>query len=211
MILAPYPLSLYAIENINRTTLSIRYYQFDMFRQSGRIGDLFCGILMNKARINQVAVSHLKAADLWAYRSLRIVIGGVFVYSGTIKVMDVKGFARMVSQYNLVPDQFLAPVAYGLPVLELLAGIGLIFDLPAALSAITGMLVTFIGILWYGILKDLDIDCGCFSTEEIKGQDSLRQALYRDIVMVAVCGYLYVSRIFRSTHGRGRPKIINII
>lgn len=154
---------------------------------------------------------HLSALNLWIYRILKAVIGGVFIYSGAIKVMDVKGFARMVSQYNLVPDQLLAPVAYGLPVIELIAGIGLIFEIPGALTAISGMLVMFIGILWYGILKDLDIDCGCFSTEEIKGQDSLRQALYRDIVMVAVCGYLYVSRIFRSTHGRGRPKIINII
>jgi uncharacterized membrane protein YphA (DoxX/SURF4 family) len=135
--------------------------------------------------------------NLWVYRILRIIIGGVFVYSGAVKIMDVKGFARMVSQYDLVPDTLLAPVAYGLPVLELLAGIGLIFEIPWALTAISGMLVIFIGVLWYGVLQGLDIDCGCFSTEELKGQDSLRKALYRDIFMVAVCGYFYLYRIVR--------------
>jgi hypothetical protein len=89
----------------------------------------------------------------------------------------------------------LAPVAIGLPLLELLAGIGLLFEIPGALSAIFGMLLMFCFVLWYGILKDLDIDCGCFSTEELKGQDSLRQALYRDLVMIAVCGHLFLYRL----------------
>ncbi len=151
------------------------------------------------------------ALNLWTYRILKAVIGGVFIYSGAIKVMDVKGFARMVSQYNLVPDQLLAPVAYGLPVIEIIAGIGLIFEIPGALTAISGMLVMFIGILWYGILKDLDIDCGCFSTEELKGHDSLKQALYRDIVMTAVCGYFYLYRFMRVKRGQGWPSIKKII
>lgn len=151
------------------------------------------------------------ALNLWTYRILKAVIGGVFIYSGAIKVMDVKGFARMVSQYNLVPDQLLAPVAYGLPVIEIIAGIGLIFEIPGALTAISGMLVMFMGILWYGILKDLDIDCGCFSTEELKGHDSLKQALYRDIVMTAVCGYFYLYRFMRVKRGQGWSYIKKII
>ena len=139
----------------------------------------------------------MKAIHLWTYRLLKVALGAVFIYSGMIKIFNVKGFARMVSQYNLVPDQFLAPVAYGLPVLEILAGIGIIFEIPGALTAIFGMLLMFIAILWYGILKDLDIDCGCFSTEELKGHNSLRQALYRDAAMVAVCCYFYLYRIMQ--------------
>jgi uncharacterized membrane protein YphA (DoxX/SURF4 family) len=158
-------------------------------------------------------VSRVKTINLWAYRLLRAVIGGVFIYSGTIKVLDVRGFARMVSQYNLVPDHLLAPVAYGLPVVEVLAGIGLLFEIPGALTAISGMLIMFIGILWYGILKDLDIDCGCFSIEELRGQDSLKKALYRDIVMVTVCGYFYLFRIvrFRRTQVKDRWPILKTI
>jgi uncharacterized membrane protein YphA (DoxX/SURF4 family) len=161
--------------------------------------------------MKEISVTRFKTVNLWAYRILRAVIGGVFLYSGAIKVLDVKGFARMVSQFNLVPDQFLAPVAYGLPVLEILAGIGLIFEIPGALTAISGMLIMFIGVLWYGILKDLDIDCGCFSTEELKGQDSLKNALYRDIVMVAVCCYFYLYRYMRIKRGQGWPTLNKIV
>jgi uncharacterized membrane protein YphA (DoxX/SURF4 family) len=134
-------------------------------------------------------------------------MGGIFIYSGAVKLLDVKGFARMISLYELVPDQLLAPVALGLPALELLAGIGILFEIPGALSAIFAMLLMFCSILWYGILKDLDIDCGCFSTAELKGQNSLRQALYRDFVMIAGCCYLYLYRLIRIRRelGAGVP------
>jgi uncharacterized membrane protein YphA (DoxX/SURF4 family) len=134
-------------------------------------------------------------------------MGGIFIYSGAVKLLDVKGFARMISLYELVPDQLLAPVAIGLPALELLAGIGILFEISGALSAIFAMLIMFCSILWYGILKDLDIDCGCFSTAELKGQNSLRQALYRDFVMIAGCCYLYLYRLIRIRRelGAGVP------
>ena len=100
----------------------------------------------------------LKTVNLGSYHLLRVILGSVFIYSGAVKLADVKGFARMISQYDLVPDQFLAPAAIGLPVIELLAGVGLIFEIAGALTAIFGMLLMFIAVLWYGILKDLDIE-----------------------------------------------------
>ena len=137
----------------------------------------------------------MNLGKLCFYHLPRIILGGLFIYSGIIKLTDVHGFAVLISQYDLVPELLLAPVAIGLPMLELLAGIGLLFEIPGALSAIFGMLLMFCFVLWYGILKNLDIDCGCFSTEELKGQDSLRQALYRDLVMIAVCGHLFLYRL----------------
>lgn len=148
-------------------------------------------------------VSGMKAINLWSYRLLRIILGGIFIYSGAVKLMDVKGFARMISLYDLVPEQFLAPVAITLPAVELLAGIGILFEIPGALSAIFAMLIMFCTILWYGILQNLDIDCGCFSTEELKGQNSLRQALYRDFIMIAACCYLYLYRFLRFKREQG--------
>lgn len=139
----------------------------------------------------------LKSLNRFAYLLTRILLGSVFVVSGAIKIADVKGFARMISQYGLVPDPLLAPAAVVIPVVELLAGICLIFEIPGALTAIFSMLIVFIGVLWYGVLKDLDVDCGCFSTEEVRGQGNLRLALYRDVVMAAGCLYLYGCRVVR--------------
>jgi len=143
------------------------------------------------------ALLRIKIMNIWLYRVLRILLGCLFVYSGAVKLYDVKGFARMISQYDLVPDLLLAPVAIVLPVIELMAGIGLVFEVVSALSMISGMLVMFVIVLWYGMLKDLDVDCGCFSTEELRGQQGLMRAFYRDVGMLAVCVYLYLYRYFR--------------
>jgi uncharacterized membrane protein YphA (DoxX/SURF4 family) len=157
-----------------------------------------CGRIL---RIGEVALSCLKIINLCCYHLFRVIIGSVFIFSGVVKLANVKGFAKMIAQYNLVPDQLLAPVSVGLPVLELLAGVGIIFEIPCALTAITGMLFMFISVLWYGILKDLDIDCGCFSMEELRGQDNLRRALYRDFLMLAACSYFYCYRFLRLKRG----------
>lgn len=129
----------------------------------------------------------------WLNYLIRFILGSVFLYAGVAKLLDPKAFARVISQYDLVPENLLAPVAIGLPVLEVLAGIGLFFAVRGSLSVIFGLLLMFVFVLWYGILKNLDIDCGCFSPQELKSQASLRHAFYRDIAMIAATGYLFIA------------------
>jgi len=126
-------------------------------------------------------------------RLVRFSLGSVFIYAGLSKLLDPKAFARVLSQYDLIPESLLAPVAIGLPALEFLAGLGLIFAIRGSLGIIFGLLITFVIVLWYGILHNLNIDCGCFLPEEMKGYTSLWHSLYRDIVMIAAAIYLYVS------------------
>ena len=128
-------------------------------------------------------------------RLVRFSLGSIFIYAGFSKLLDPKAFARVLSQYDLIPEGLLVPVSVGLPALEFLAGLGLIFAIRGSLSIIFGLLITFVIVLWYGILSNLNIDCGCFSPEEIKGYASLQHALYRDIVMIAAAIYLYVSHL----------------
>jgi hypothetical protein len=125
-------------------------------------------------------------------------LGSIFLYAGAIKLLDPKAFAQTISAYGLVPDTLLVPVAIGLPVIEMIAGVGLIFAIRGSLSVIFSLLILFIVVLWYGILKNFDIDCGCFSPDELKGYVSLRQAFYRDLVMVAAVLYLYISRLIHT-------------
>ena len=129
--------------------------------------------------------------SLWPYRLIRLGLGVIFVWAGIAKLSDPEAFASIISAYELVPESLLVPVAVGLPVLELLAGLGLIFDVPGSLSTTFGMLIMFAFVLWFGILKDLDIDCGCFSADELKEHGALRLALYRDLGMMAGALYLF--------------------
>jgi rhodanese-related sulfurtransferase/uncharacterized membrane protein YphA (DoxX/SURF4 family) len=142
--------------------------------------------------------------SLWCYRLIRICIGVIFVWAGLAKLADPKAFAAIISVYELVPDALLVPVAFGLPALELVAGLGLIFDVRGSLSVTFGLLVMFAFVLWFGILKDLDIDCGCFSAEELQEHDALRRALYRDLGMIGAALYLFGWRwATLSVPGRG--------
>ncbi|MFA4919756.1 MAG: MauE/DoxX family redox-associated membrane protein [Thermodesulfovibrionales bacterium] len=128
----------------------------------------------------------------------RVVLGAVFVYAGFIKLIDPKAFAVSISRYDIVPQILLAPVAIGLPALEFLAGLGLIINIRGSLTVIFSLLFLFVSVLGYGILNNLNIDCGCFSEEDIKGFNSLRIAFYRDLIMIAIASCIYAYRRFTA-------------
>ncbi len=143
-----------------------------------------------------------EVAWAWLYHLLRWGLAGVFIYAGALKLADPGGFAEIVARYGLVPQALVPWVALGLPALEVLAGLGLILEFRGSLSSITAMLLIFALVLWFGVLRDLDIDCGCFSRNEVAEHHGLRQALYRDLIMLAGAAYLYWWR-WRGRARRG--------
>lgn len=135
---------------------------------------------------------------------MRLALGLVFVYAGVVKLLDVQAFARVISQYNLVPEAWLTVAALGLPALEVLAGLGLLLEVRGSLSAVTCLLLLFAGVLWFGVLQGLQIDCGCFSPAELAEQTGLRQGLYRDLLLLAAALYLYLWRWRRHSRQTAR-------
>ena len=128
---------------------------------------------------------------------IRLVIGSFFIYAGFIKLIDPKAFAKVISQYDIVPDSLLPVFAIGLPSVEFLAGLGLVLNIRGSLMVIFNLLIVFIMVLGYGIFNDMNIDCGCFSNEEINARNSLKQALFRDLFMIVAACYLYVYKRVR--------------
>ena len=141
----------------------------------------------------------MKWFDL-AYRICRIVLGAIFIYAGITKLMEPEVFAVLIDAYGIVPDMFLYPVAIILPLFEIVAGIGIMFDIKGSLSSIFGLLLLFIAILGYGIILGLDVDCGCFGPDEpeAKAFHGLKEALMRDLFMTAGVLYAYAWRRYRS-------------
>ncbi len=137
---------------------------------------------------------HSKDLGVWLYALARLGLGAVFLYAGLAKLLDVGAFARVISQHDLAPAWALSPLALGLPLLELAAGLGLALELRGGLGLTTALLVLFVAVLWFGILRGLEADCGCFSPEEMGEHDSLRQAMIRDLVMLAAAGYMHLWR-----------------
>ena len=128
-------------------------------------------------------------------RGIRWSLSGIFIYSGLIKLMDPQRFAEVISGFGLLPHALIFPAAILLPILEVVAGVGLIFTLRGSLAAITAMLALFMAVLVYGIHLGLDIDCGCFGPEDPEqAYKGLKTALARDMVMLIGVMFLYWSR-----------------
>jgi hypothetical protein len=134
--------------------------------------------------------------DFWSWPNLlpRLGLGILFVYAGAVKLWDVHAFGVVIARYHLVPEFLLLPAAMGLPLLEVMAGLGLVCEVRGSLTLISALLVMFAGVLWFGVLQGLDIDCGCFAPQDLAEHDGLRQALYRDLALLALAAYLYLWR-----------------
>ena len=103
----------------------------------------------------------------WLYHFLRLGLACIFIYAGFIKLLDPRAFAHAIAQYDFIPETLLPLVAVGLPVLELLAGAGLCFEVRGSLTLMALLLLIFLVILGYAIWQNLDIDCGCFTLNEL--------------------------------------------
>ncbi|MFI5330571.1 MAG: MauE/DoxX family redox-associated membrane protein [Desulfobaccales bacterium] len=125
------------------------------------------------------------------YRLLRLALGCLFAYAGLIKLLDPRAFAHAIAQFGLAPDQLLPLLAVGLPALELLAGVGLIFERRGSLTAIAILLGLFLLALSYAVWMEMDIDCGCFTVEEINAKTGVKTALRRDLFLAAALGFLF--------------------
>jgi len=96
--------------------------------------------------------------------AFRLVLGGLFIYAGVVKVLDPLDFAQNIRNYRLVGQSLSFVVAVILPWLEILAGVALAAGIWKRASAliISGLLVFFILLTLITIARGLDIECGCF-------------------------------------------------
>jgi len=131
-----------------------------------------------------------------AYTALRGVIGLLFVYAGILKLTAPSDFAMTINLYGLVTWRMANVLAYVIPTVEVIAGVGLFFDIKGALTAIVVQLLGFMCVLLYALHLGLDADCGCFGTPRAPESDPVGplEAFIRDGVMLAACCIIYWQR-----------------
>lgn len=102
--------------------------------------------------------------------SLRLALGGIFLYAGGLKAADPELFSREVAGYQLLPE--LAPlVAATLPTTELLLGLLLII-LPSRSAWLRGtalasaaIFFVFLIAVTQVVIRGIDTRCGCFGAD----------------------------------------------
>lgn len=136
--------------------------------------------------------SHLskRMLDLTA----RVILGSVFIYSGIVKSASPIQFADSIASYNILSPYFINLVATSLPLLEIACGFFVLtgFYIRVGLLTIFAMLAVFTAALLSAIIRGLSIECGCF------GESSWLEAnpwiaSSRDLVLLAMAGYLYID------------------
>ena len=124
---------------------------------------------------------------------VRLLLALLFLWAGVNKLLDPKSFARSIDAFGLVPESLLVVTALGLPVLEVFIALAVALRWRCGLPLMAAILLLFIGVLWYGVLQGLEVDCGCFSLAEQGSRTSLRQAFWRDWLMLLAVIYVYVA------------------
>jgi len=131
---------------------------------------------------------------------LRLIFGGVFVFSGFVKLVDPLGFTYKIQDYlfafggyfeAFIP--FALPVAIACATAELVIGLNMIFKIRVRLSILAALLfmlgMTLLTL--YIAIKNPVSDCGCFGDALII---SNTETFVKNLFLLAIIIILYVFR-----------------
>lgn len=113
-------------------------------------------------------------------------------------------FAKAVKNYDMLPLSLVNFFAIVIPMMELVAGLMLIFGIYKKGSAmtITVLLLLFLVALIQAAIRGLDINCGCFSVTDTSTKSDLIIRIVEDVFLLA--GVLIIL-FFHKPHSEKIP------
>jgi uncharacterized membrane protein YphA (DoxX/SURF4 family) len=148
------------------------------------------------------------AVTPWVSTAARLVLGGVLVIAGAVKVADPQASVAAVRAYELLPAGLETVVGWGLPFLELVLGLLLLTGIavrPTALATAL-LLAVFIAAVASAAARGLSIDCGCFGGggPVPPGQTAYAAEIVRDLGLLAAAAWLVARPQSRLSLGGHR-------
>ena len=133
----------------------------------------------------------------WLGTAARLIVGGVWIFAGALKLGDLTASLRSVVAYRILPFDASMSLGAVLPFLELALGLLLLLGLATRVAAIASVVLfaVYIGAIASVWARGLRIDCGCFGTGgALTGDQRPQYALeiLRDIALLLVAGFLAV-------------------
>src|SRR6266704_6412241 len=100
----------------------------------------------------------------FVWRIVDVIVGGIFIYAGAIKVLDPVQFANDIDNYKILPWTIGVGFAFYLPWLEMFCGLALILRrlYLGGLSILIALIAVFLVATIAAKVRGLDITCGCF-------------------------------------------------
>jgi uncharacterized membrane protein YphA (DoxX/SURF4 family) len=130
----------------------------------------------------------------------RLILGGVLLVAGGLKVFKPAESANAVAAYKLMPTELAHLIGYALPWLEVAIGLLLIIGLLVRPAAVLSglIMIVFIGAIASVWARGMLIDCGCFGgggeidpslASEVRMNYLIE--IMRDLGLALVALYLY--------------------
>jgi uncharacterized membrane protein YphA (DoxX/SURF4 family) len=97
---------------------------------------------------------------------LRLLLALVFIFAAIEKIAAPGNFSISISNYRLLPAEFINIPALIIPWIELISGLLLLFGISVKENSviITLLLIVFTVAIIISLFRGLNIDCGCFGT-----------------------------------------------
>ena len=130
------------------------------------------------------------------WRIVDLIVGGIFVYAGVVKVLNPVQFANDIDNYKTLPWFVSVRLAVYLPWVEIFCGLALIFRFlyRGGLLILTALILVFIGATIAAKMRGLDITCGCFGHASKNWNFSTHLVLDLLILLAAVVLFSRVRR-----------------
>lgn len=149
----------------------------------------------------------------------RILVGGLFIFSGLIKLNDPVGTAIKLEEYFQVFSQDFAPffeyfvsaalfLAVFLSVLEVVLGVAVLLSYRMVATSITliALIIFFTGLTFYSAYFNKVTDCGCFG-------DAIKltpwQSFYKDVVLLVLIFVIFFN--FQNYKAFLSDKILKVL
>lgn len=137
---------------------------------------------------------------------IRVLLGGLLLAAGALKVGHATELAATIATFRLLPAPIVGPLAVALPYVELLLGAylvaGLFTRIVATISAL--QFLCYAGAIASAVVRHISASCGCFGPNDSATADwphvvfDLILAAASCFVAAAAPGALAIDRRLRS-------------
>lgn len=116
-----------------------------------------------------------------------IFISLFMIYSGFTKVIDIYQFINNLSYYKYIPESFQVVIGIGVPIIEILIGIGILNKhfRDKAVDCYLSTIIIFICVLLLHYGSYMPQGCGCFGVS--KGETINYLMILRDLLFLIPC------------------------
>ena len=116
----------------------------------------------------------------------RLLLGCVFIYASLDKITHLNAFAKIIHNYQLLPDMFITFPAVVMPWVELISGLFLVAGVfkRAAAALLSSLLLVFSIAISINLIRGITFDCGCFSTVSTASGSDPVGLLIRDLLLL---------------------------